>query len=170
MDGGRKMMKTCSALVLALILASGASADLTLVGVPSEPIDIGDKVTITVASSVGGAYSGWLAIETPAVATFDGAPEFTPAGNPSGASTMEYWPDFGDWYNFTIVSFPPSPAIAAGDHILIHVIGVGEGSTQLRLLGDDGETVLDECTINVVPEPMTIALLGLGGLLLRRRE
>jgi hypothetical protein len=37
--------------------------------------------------------------------------------------------------------------------------------------GDVGGVLQDitGCTINVVPEPMTVALLGLGGILLRRR-
>jgi hypothetical protein len=42
------MMKMCSALVLVSVLVSDASADLPLVGVPSEPISIGETVTITV--------------------------------------------------------------------------------------------------------------------------
>lgn len=157
-------------LVLVLGLASGASAALTLVGVPAEPIDIGEIITISVANSEGGGYSGWLEMTAPAVAGFDAAPEFTPAADPGGVSKMTYWPDYGEWYEFTISSFPPSPAIAAGDHVLIHVKGLSEGSTKLNLYASDGVKLLDQCTISVIPEPATIALLGLGGLLLRRRK
>ncbi len=156
-------------LVLLLGLASGASAALTLVGEPTEPIDIGETVTIAVASDGAGGYTGWLEMTAPAVAGFDGAPEFTPAGDPGGTSVMTYWPDYGEWYEFSVGSFPPSPAIAAGDHILIHIQGLSAGSSTLSLYDDDGVTLLDQATIAVIPEPATIALLGLGGLLLRRR-
>ena len=163
-------MKRWFALALVLGLASGAAADLTLVGVPSGPIAIGETVTITVANSCSGAYAGWLEIETPATASFDGDPEFTAAGDPGRTSRTKYWPEYAHWYEFSVVSFPPSPAIEAGDHILIHIVGVSEGSTRLTLYDSDGVTALDQCTIAVIPEPTTIALLGLGGLLLRRRK
>jgi hypothetical protein len=165
-------MKKWSTLVLVVVLglASGASAALTLVDVPTEPISIGETITIKVANDADGAYSGWLEIDAPEIVAFDGAPEFTPAGDPGGASQMTFWPDFGAWYEFSVTSFPPSPAIAAGEHILIHVVGVSEGSATLKLYASDGETILDQCSISVIPEPTTIALLGLGTLLLRRRR
>jgi hypothetical protein len=164
------MMKSSFALVLVVALASVAPADLTLVGVPSEPIGLGDRITITVSNSTGGAYAGWLEIVTPAVVAFDGEPEFTPAANPAGASQMKYWPEYGAWYEFSVVSFPPSPAVQAGDHVLVLVLAVGEGTTKLNLYESDGVTLLDQRAIAVIPEPATIALLGLGGLLLRRRK
>lgn len=163
-------MKHLLTLVLVLGSTGVAAAELTLVGVPTEPIQVGETVTITVHNTTGGAYSGWLEMTTPAVADFAGAPEFTPAGNPGGTSQMTYWPDFGAWYEFAVSSFPPSPAVAPGDHILINVTGVSQGSSQLNLYASDSVTLLDACTINVVPEPATLALLALGGLLLRRRR
>jgi hypothetical protein len=44
----------------------------------------------------------------------------------------------------------------------------GEGDAILYLVDNDGE-VIDSQVIHQIPEPMTLALLGLGGLLLRRR-
>jgi len=164
------MMKAWFGVVLVLGLASAAAADLTLVGVPIEPIGVGDTVTITVANSRNGAYAGWLEIGTPDVATFETAPKFTEAGDPGGASLMKYWPQYGAWYEFTVVSFPPNPAVEAGDHIVVRIVGLSAGTTNLNLYDSDGVTLLDRCSIAVVPEPTTIALLGLGGLLLRRRK
>ena len=50
-------------------------------------------------------------------------------------------------------------------------------SLQLQVIGDSGfldhksySNYLDNVVVTTIPEPATIALLGLGGLLLRRRK
>ncbi len=161
-------MRVLLTLVLILGVASQAGAALTLVNVPADPIKIGQTSTITVRSTTEGNYTGWLEIADPAVANFAGAPEFTPAGNPSGASTVKAWPDFGAWYQFTVTGVDPNPPISPGDHILVNVIGVKEGSTKLNVYDDKGVCLWESANICVIPEPATIALLGLGCLLLRR--
>jgi len=45
----------------------------------------------------------------------------------------------------------------------------GPGIVVITLLDTDG-VVLDTITVSQIPEPMTVALLGLGGLFLRRRK
>ena len=160
-------MKKLFVLVLIAALTSGASAALSLVGAPTEPITVGGTATITVNSSEDGAYSAWLQIEDPKVLGFSGAPELTADGDPGAASEVVEWPDA--WYELSIVSFPPNPAIIAGEHVLANVIGLGEGTTTLKLFAADAETLIQSAEITVIPEPATIALLGLGGLLLRRR-
>ncbi len=45
----------------------------------------------------------------------------------------------------------------------------GPGVVIITLL-DTGGNVLDTITVSQIPEPMTVALLGLGGLFLRRRK
>jgi len=45
----------------------------------------------------------------------------------------------------------------------------GEGDVPLAIYDDDGN-LLDDLIIHQVPEPATLALLGLGGLLLRKRR
>jgi hypothetical protein len=59
-------------------------------------------------------------------------------------------------YNFDVVSQ------ADGDIVIASTTGAWNGVS--------GANATWTQTINVVPEPMTIALLGLGGLLLRRRK
>ena len=163
-------MKKLVVLTLVLAVASGAHAALTLVDVPTDPINIGDSIAILVNNSDDGAYSGWLQITDQAVADYDGDPVFTAAGDTAGQSTMElYAPDPG-WYTFTVSSLDPANPIVAGDHIQVNIVGISEGSSVLGLYDSDGVTLLDSATINVIPEPMTIVLLGMGGLFLRRRR
>jgi hypothetical protein len=163
------MMKKLFVLVLVLGWVSGAQAALTLVGAPADLV-VGETATITVHSSTAGAYSGWLQIETPAVADYNGDPQFTAAGDPAGSSSMKVQPLYPGWYQFTVASMDLDKPIEAGDHIQVNVIGVSEGQTRLAVFADDGVTELSHATLNVVPEPATIALLGLGALLLRRRS
>ena len=161
-------MKGLFILVLVLASTSGAGAALTFVNAPAEPVKIGQTNTITLHSTTGGDYWAWLEIQNPAVAKFADAPWFTPAGDPSGDSTVKSWAEFGAWYEVKVCGVPAGPAIEPGDHILVSITGVAEGSTKLNLYAGDGIRLWDSAVISVVPEPATIILLGLGGLLLRR--
>jgi hypothetical protein len=59
------------------------------------------------------------------------------------------------------------------DEIVFHCENIGETVISLGLVNPDtGEIieVMDQVVIHQIPEPATIALLGLGGLLLRRKK
>jgi hypothetical protein len=174
-DGWKELgVKKVAVLSLVLGLASGANAALSLVG-GTDPIEVGETTTIFVANSVGGAYSGWLSlpIGSPYVANIQTV-EWTPEGNPSNASVFTAYLDPADpmtsWFEFTVMSVPPAPQIAAGNHMKLTIAGLAEGTSRLNLYGPDGEQVVAFVDINVVPEPMTLVLLGLGGLFLLRRR
>lgn len=47
---------------------------------------------------------------------------------------------------------------------------IGEGDVIVELYDASGYEIIDTMIIHQVPEPMTMALLGLGGLFLRRRK
>jgi hypothetical protein len=164
------MMKRLSVLMLVLGVASGAHAALGLIDAPTDPINIGQTVTLLVNNSEGGAYEAWLEIPNQVVADYDGDPVFTAAGDPAGNSQLTTVEGFPGWYQATLASFDPANPILAGDHIEVKIVGISEGTTALNLYEADGVTIADTASITVIPEPVTIALLGLGGLLLRRRR
>lgn len=60
---------------------------------------------------------------------------------------------------------------AVVDYIDFHCEGIGDAVVELWTSGDTVVWELsDQLLIHQIPEPMTITLLGLGGLLLRRRK
>jgi hypothetical protein len=75
------------------------------------------------------------------------------------------------WYGTIIVaSLDPGNPILAGAHINVNLVGVAEGVTTVGIYAGDGVTLLDTAQVTVLPEPMTIALMGLGGLFMLRRR
>jgi hypothetical protein len=58
------------------------------------------------------------------------------------------------------------------DAIVFHCDGRGDVTLKLYTVNDDYDqlTLVDSAVIHQVPEPITMALLGLGGLFLRRRS
>ena len=168
-------MKKVLVVMLVLGLASAANAALDL-GVSAGPPDNvipepGMTGTWTIASGADGAYQGWIEIVDPGVAmVVEAGLGFAPGGNPNGDSSQAYWPDYGEWYEFAVVSLNPDDPIVAGDHILVELIGMAEGETTMNVYEYDGVTLVASTPVVVMPEPVTIALLGLGGLFLRRRR
>ena len=76
---------------------------------------------------------------------------------------------------FGMLALATLPSIAAGttifDEIVFHCESLGD--VTVTVYGSPDAVVftpLDSVVIHQIPEPMTIALLGLGGLLLRRRK
>ena len=66
-----------------------------------------------------------------------------------------------------------APALAViFDEIIFHCEAEGDATISIYSLASDGVTwnFQDAVTIHQIPEPMTVMLLGLGGLFLRRRR
>jgi hypothetical protein len=91
------------------------------------------------------------------------------AGDLSNANRYEYegWGfgyELGD--NQSLGQNPGGTAF----EFLYHCCGPQSEYVTINLFDASGEAVEDTIIVHQIPEPMTIALLGLGGLLLRRRK
>ncbi len=98
-------------------------------------------------------------------------------GDNQAALRVKWWGDYGEVSNVYTIIDAAGP-MSTWELFSVNVGAVPFGTTggQFELeagnnVADDGGTVLfDNASLSVVPEPMTIGLLGLGGLFLRRRK
>ena len=165
-------MKKLLVLMLVLGLASAANAVLSL-SVNGEPapdeitINPSDEIVIDIQSDNSTAYSAYFDMYV-GDGTFSDAR--TVIGNLSGL--LGPYPDYYgtgaySYYLVTIADSGGALVPGTGFEIDFHCDGPGDVLVQLR--DATGYIVLDSLVIHQ-PEPMTIALLGLGGLFLRRRK
>lgn len=153
-------------LVLTLVLGLVGIANATVSLVPAAgTINVGDTITISVVSDSTDAYGGWLELTDNGIGSF-GDLVILPKAGVDAAKDFTFAP----WWSFEAKSFNPAAPIVAGDHFTIDFTGTAEGAASLTLYEFDGATVIQTVGIDVVPEPMTLGLLGLGGLFLRRRK
>ncbi len=185
-------MKKLLIFMLVLCMASLANATLQIsVGGDQEPIDTeiwllpsetiildiwtdadipafgGGPWMLVVGTTLGSMTPGTALspmIYGSPVQTEDNASVIPPAG-------ME-----GIWGIAANVAFPPPDAIPAGttlyDLIEFHCAGPGDAIIYLMDAPDGAPAsiIYDSVIIHQIPEPMTVLLLGLGGLFLRRRK
>jgi hypothetical protein len=160
------MMKKFLILMLVLGMSSTAGATLSLVPESLTLSNAGDTGTIQLVSDAPGGYGCWIGLLDLSVADYDGDPVIIVPGVP----TITYPPYYGWYGEIIIASLDPSNPILAGAHINVNLIGIAAGVTSLNLYDSGGMTLLDSTTVTVLPEPITIAMLGLGGLFLLRRH
>ena len=169
-------MKKVLVLMLVLGFASMATAGLSLVvnGLPAE------SSTITMAPSdyaLIGVYHDGGVDQTIAYVSIESGP-----GSWTGAYAVYAPPSVPSAYGYYL-----GPITGMGDVMLLMdaepttaVLGIGllgEFEFHCDDLGDVTITLVDAATglqdilvIHQIPEPVTMALLGLGGLFLRRRK
>lgn len=173
-------MKKLLILMLVLGLASSANAALTLVSSAGDTLQPGGVTMIGIHNDVAAAGQGlttYLAIPTIYPAGWTGAHNiYAPPSLGMGPDHAYYGVmDIGGSLGMVDL-WASDYAVASAEPYGIGVLGeyefscTGLGEVVVTLLAQDVSTVLDTITITQIPEPMTIALLGLGGLFLLRRR
>ena len=184
------MMKKVVTLVLVLSLVSIASATPTITG-PSE-INGAGTYTYTVVGvaenykggvfadlAIHGYYPGGLPTGITSINAGTSAPLQTTGskyrmGDVDGgfATIGTYY--YGIKFEASSGSVPANTPVIAGDWFTLDVVvnsGVAAtGSMELDISTSAWTCSGNALTVDFVPEPATMALLGLGGLLLRKRK
>jgi hypothetical protein len=161
------------ALVPVLTLSSVASAALSWdLGAPT--VNVGVPVVITISSNVAEAITWGVYLdptsEYPSNAQMQNATILAAAGS-SGAVTAGGNPDAGHSYVSGPTGGAPAGRVQIGDWSTVEFVGLAVGTYTIDLTnGGAGGTQLATADIEVVPEPSTVAILGLGSLLLLRRR
>lgn len=165
-------MKKLLVLVLVLGFASAANGVLIQVnGLPGETADVQEKATITVISEDALNWLGYLIIEEGGKGALSNPVATTLAGDPALSGATEYTEaGWGNGYELTVAGSASFP-VGVGTQFSFDYTGILGDTAKISLFVDpEFDVPVASVGVNVVPEPMTIMLLGLGALLLRRRK
>jgi len=166
-------MKKLLVLLMVLGLVSSANAALSI-SLSDTTVLVGNTVTLSVSSDDGAFWDGFLILSEdtvnwtdPVAADYSGSMTLSGVGNLGWATPDGTYPAV---YALNVASNLVPSDVVAGTQFSIDIIGVQMGTIYVGLQNGSYEPVVSDLTLEVVPEPMTIALLGLGGLFLRRRK
>lgn len=165
-------MRKILVLILVLGLASAANAMLITVDEQEgDSFEVDIKSTITVVSEDASSWLGYIIIEEGGAGSLENAVKLDAAGDIGvfSAYTEAGW---GTGFELTASMSPAGvPALAAGSQFSFDYLGsIGDTATISLFLDPEFTTPVASVNVTVVPEPMTVLLLSLGALFLRRRR
>lgn len=165
-------------LMMMLVLGMASVANAVLIQVdgqdPGQTVDIAEGITsvISVVSEDASGWLGYIILEEGGTGALSDAAKLDAAGDIGSVSayTEAGW---GAGYELTVaMSSAGIPAVAVGPQFTMNYSGgvLGDTATISLFLDPEYGVPADSVAITIVPEPMTVILLGLGGLFLRRRK
>jgi hypothetical protein len=166
------MMKKVLILLMVLGITSiaGAATNLTW-SVDTVNVGVSDTVHVTLSADNNSAYDPkWMGNTAGTIAEIVDVQKRAAAGE--DGAVVDKAPGSDGWWTLAAADTTGTPGdtIQSGIQYDVTIKGLAVGTYTLDsdYYGAGGATN-DVLTI-IVPEPITIALLGLGGLLLRRRK
>lgn len=163
-------------LVLAMAAVSSAALSPLSLSVDKTELNLGEIATFTVDSTKGSdnavGYGGWVGylVVTNGDGVLSDPIRFT--GDGALSSANPYTEDgFGVGFEITMGSSPTAGAVS-GKQFTFSFSSAIEGITNVAFYDDamGYDAPVAAYDITVVPEPMTMGLLSLGALFLRRRK
>jgi|WetSurMetagenome_2_1015567.scaffolds.fasta_scaffold274186_1 hypothetical protein len=165
------MIKYLSILLLILISTTAANAVyLKIDGQQTDSIGIPQATTsvITVVSEDSSNWLGYLVIEDGGTGTLSKVNIFPSAGNLASATAFTD-PGFGNGYELIAGMLPVGePVVSPGTQFSMDYSGgiIGKTAKISLFIDPHYATPVSSITVSIVPEPLSIALLGFGCLFL----
>jgi hypothetical protein len=159
-------MKKLLVLMIVLALASLANA-VTITGDYNSTTKV---ISVSVADNEGSLYLGISVTDGDGVVGSFGLGADAPASSENFDMMGEgqYYPDNGEGELWTMVHVSGTPVYVDGEWLVATFSGSTPSTVTVWSFVEDGEVFTEEEVI-VIPEPATIALLCLGGLLIRKK-
>lgn len=163
-------MKKLLVLMLVLGMASAANATVITWSVDGLTLDINETAVVQLVADDAITYSSPKYVgyspATTSLGTITSMVALAPAGGNAEVQNPAQT-GYDGWWTIFSKDLETPFTIASGSQYSVTVKGLATGTFGLA---SDSYGTSDTLEVTVIPEPMTVALLGLGGLFLLRRR